>query len=98
MGKVKRGLTTVLASTAMVATFAVPTVAFASGADGGNFGCSISGVPGWGYVNASYSHPSRRHYATAQGKGRQTIWANAGHTANARVGRDFSGNKCWYGF
>ena len=98
MEKVKRGLMTVLASMAMVTAFAVPTVAFASGADGGNFGCSISGVPGWGYVNSTYYHPSRKHYATAQGKGRQTVWANARGTANALTGRNFSGNKCWYGF
>lgn len=94
----RRGLLAAATSLLMMGALCIPTTVYASGADGGNFTCSLSGVPGWGYVNASYYHPTRRHYATAMGKGKQTTWADAKKTAKARSGRGVTGNKCWYGF
>lgn len=72
-------------------------LAFADGADGGNFRCDMSGVPGWGTVSSHYNHPSKDHWATAVGRGRETVNKPAGQEAIASVGRAFSGNKCYYG-
>jgi lactococcin 972 family bacteriocin len=88
----------VVAATAfMLIGIAVPT-AVAAGADGGDFSCSLSGVPAWGYVHSDYKHPSRKHYATAVGSSQQTIHADAGKWAKATTGRTGSGNHCYYGF
>lgn len=67
------------------------------GADGGDFRCDISGIPGWGTVTSHYNHPSLDHWATAIGRGRETVNKPAGTEAVASVGRAVKGNKCYYG-
>lgn len=90
-------LSSISAVAILLLGLAVPG-AIASGADGGDFDCKLTGVPGWGHVTATYNHPSRRHYATAIGTGTKTVHANAGHTAEAVTGRSARNNKCLYGF
>lgn len=93
----KRTVPVLLVATLLAATV-TPVTTWASGADGGDFSCKITGVPAWGHVTSKYTHPDKRHYATAKGTGLETKWANAGDTAEAKTGRAASGNKCWYGF
>ncbi len=73
------------------------TTAVAAGAGGGNFTCTQSGVPGWGTVTSKYYHASVSHWATAVGKGRQTVTAAKGKTAVAKIGRTVSDNACYWG-
>lgn len=73
------------------------TAANAAGAGGGTFKCTQSGVPGWGTVTSQYNHPSLEHWATAVGKGRQTVSKAAGTNAVAKIGRTVSDNACYYG-
>ncbi len=81
----------------MLAAGGAATTAMAGGAGGGTFTCSQSGVPNWGTVRSQYNHPSVGHYATAIGKGRQTVSKPAGTNANAAVGRSASSNACYWG-
>ncbi len=73
------------------------TAAAAAGVGGGDFTCTMSGIPGWGTVRSQYNHPTKEHWATAVGSGRQTITKPAGTEANAAVGRAVSGNACYWG-
>ncbi len=61
--------------------------ALAGGAGGGDFTCTMSGVPGWGTVTSQYNHPTVAHYATAIGNGRTTVTKAAGVKAVAEQGR-----------
>ncbi len=71
--------------------------AMAGGAGGGSFGCTMTGVPGWGTVRSSYHHRYSGHYATAVGRGRWTVWAAPNHWAVAKVSRATYGNRCYWG-
>ncbi|WP_169166694.1 lactococcin 972 family bacteriocin [Cellulomonas taurus] len=75
----------------------VGTAALAGGAGGGTFTCSQSGVPNWGTVRSQYNHNGVGHYATAVGKGRQTVSKPAGYLADAAVGRSLNSNACYWG-
>lgn len=44
----RRSLLAAATSLLMMGALCIPTTVYASGADGGNFTCSLSGVPGWG--------------------------------------------------
>ena len=94
--RVRTTMVSLVAAAALVGGLA--PVAMAAGAGGGDFTCSMTGIPGWGTVRSQYKHPSKYHYATAIGSGRQTKYAAAGAVADAHVGRAGGGNACYWGF
>lgn len=87
----------IAAASTLLVLGGVASTAFAGGAGGGTFTCSISGIPGWGTVTSQYNHPTLSHYATAAGVGRQTVSKTKGVNAVANVGRAVSGNACYWG-
>lgn len=93
------GIKIILAGVSLAGCLAISGagLAFADGAAGGNFSCDMSGVPGWGTVTSHYNHPTKAHWATAVGRGRQTVNQPAGVEAVASTGRAVTGNKCYYG-
>lgn len=86
-----------VAAGAMLVIGGLSSAAIANGAGGGEFKCSITGIPNWGTVTSEYNHPTKTHWATATGKGRHTVEKAAGVNAVASVGRSTSGNACNWG-
>lgn len=89
--------TAIAAAGMLLVVGGVTSGAIAGGAGGGTFTCTMSGIPGWGTVTSQYNHPSLDHYATAVGKGRQTVSKSAGTNAVAKIGRTVSDNACYWG-
>ena len=87
----------IAATSALLVVGGMASAAVAGGAGGGTFTCTMSGIPGWGTVTSQYNHPTLGHYATASGKGVQTVSQPAGTNAIAKVGRTVSSNSCNWG-
>lgn len=97
MVRIAKKAVTIAATCALLVGTGMTSAAFAAGAGGGNFTCTMSGIPGWGTVTSKYDHPTSAHWATATGKGVQTTHKPAGEVAIAKIGRDARGNACNWG-